>query len=307
MFDEKDDETATETQEKKKGKGVLIVLGATLVLAIGAGFAARFVWTAANYLSTDNARVTTSLIVVASNAHGALERFPAYEGRRVSENEIIGWVENGEAMRSPVDGIVIHTAAVQNQVMAPMEPVAVIADIGNLHVLANIEETDVARLRVGQSATVTIDPLGSRRFAGYVAEVGLVTAAELAGNAVFFNTGGTFTRVTHLLPVRINITDDVDLDAFIGVNARVRISLRSQAVGLGMAGNSPRAGAGANGIAVRGAVESVNRRNIYTTLGYMVDRVYVEVGERMYEGQMLGALAAEELAISASLHILNAE
>ena len=217
----------TEAAEKKKSKWqLIIVLALTAVLAGGAGTGFFFIWRSTGYLTTDNARVTTTLVSINSNIPGTLERFTIYEGRYVEENEVLGWVENGEAFRSPFNGLVVQANAVQDQLVSPMESLAVIADISDLHIQANIEETDIGRIQVGQSAIVTIDPFGSRQFTGYISEIGNVTAAELTGGALFFNTGGTFTRVTHLIPVKINIVDDVSLDSVIGVNARVRIPLR---------------------------------------------------------------------------------
>ena len=216
-----------DTNAKKKGKGkLLIVLLLTLILAGGAGTGGFFVWRNAGYLTTDNARVTTTLIAITADIPGPLQRFTIYEGRYVEENEVLGWVENGEAFRSPFNGLVVQSSAQQYQIVSPMEHLAVIADIDDLHIQANIRETDIAGLQVGQPAIVTIDPFGNRQFNGYISEIGMVTAAELTGQAMFFNTGGTFTRVTHLIPIKINITDDVSLDNFIGVNARVRIPVR---------------------------------------------------------------------------------
>jgi len=297
------DENEVEAQDKKKGKGkIILVVALTLALAAGAAAGFFFVWQSTNYLVTDNARVTTTLIGISPPVPGLLERFTAYEGRQVRVNEVLGWVEGGEAMRSPVDGLVIHSNAVQNQVVSPMEHLAVIADATNLHIIANIEETDISRMRLGQSATVTIDPFGSRQFTGFVSEIGQVTAAELTGNAMFFNTGGTFTRVTHLIPVRIDIVDDVNLDSFIGVNARVRISLRQPTGTTFVARNSPpvRLVESINSITTRGTVESVQRRNVYSTLGFMVDRVNVIVGDRVNEGQVLGMLDIADLRVQLS-------
>jgi len=299
MSDKKATETieTKEALEKKKAQGKKFMgLLFLLVIAAGAFFGARFVRQSVSYLTTDNARVTTTLIAVMPTAPGILERFTLFEGRHVEKNEVVGWVENGEPMRSPVNGVVIQSAAVQNQVVSPMSPLAVIADTGNLHILANIEETDITRIHVGQSATVTIDAFGSRQFAGYVAEVGQVTAAELAGTAIFFNTGGNFTRVTHLIPVRINIVDDVNLNSFIGVNARARISLRQsdrRIVAPADGGNGNRS----NGISARGTVESVESRRVYGTLGSMVERVYVEPGDRVEEGHTLAALDTADLNV----------
>ena len=218
---------AAEVQEKKKGKGkFILILVLTLMLIAGVGASLHFYSRSINYLTTDNARVTTRLTSISSNTPGILERFTIYKGRYVAENEILGWVENGEALRAPFDGLVVQANAVAEQLVSPMEVLAVIADINDLHIQANIEETDIARIQVGQPATVTIDAFGNRQFRGYISEIGSVTAAEIAGTAMFFNTGGTFTRVTHLIPIKISITDDINLDNVIGVNARVRIPLR---------------------------------------------------------------------------------
>ncbi|MCL2852875.1 MAG: efflux RND transporter periplasmic adaptor subunit [Defluviitaleaceae bacterium] len=226
MSQDKTAET-TEAPEKKKGKGkIILVLILTLALAGGVAAGLAVVWRSAGYLTTDNARVTTTLVTITSNTPGSLERFTVYEGRYVEEHEILGWVEHGEALRSPFDGLVVQSNAVQDQLVSSMEPLAVIADINDLHIQANIEETDIARVQLGQSVIVTIDPFGNRQFTGYISEIGNVTQAELTGSALFFNTGGTFTRVTHLIPIKINIVDEINLDSFIGVNARVRIPVR---------------------------------------------------------------------------------
>ncbi|MCL2225324.1 MAG: HlyD family efflux transporter periplasmic adaptor subunit [Defluviitaleaceae bacterium] len=214
-----------ETVTKKKSKLPLILL-LTLLLAGGAAVGIYFVWRSTGELTTDNARVTTTTFTVTSPVPGTLERFTLYEGRYVAENEIIGWVENGETMRSPFDAIVLQSNVRQDQQISPMEPLAVLADINRIHIEANIEETDIGRLYRGQRAYVTIDPFGSRQFTGYISEISRVTVAELTGQALFFNTGGNFQRTTHLMPIKITLLDDIILDNFIGVNARVRIPLR---------------------------------------------------------------------------------
>lgn len=51
-------------------------------------------------------------------------------------------------------------------------------------------------------------------------------------------------------------------------------------------------------ITVRGTVESVERRNVYTTLGYKIRRVYVEVGDPVTEGLTLGVLDTDDLMLA---------
>jgi len=226
MSDETKNIENAETPEKKKGSKVLLVVILTLALAGATAAGIYFIWRSAGYLTTDNARVTTTQFNVIPPISGRLERFNLHEGLYVSQNDIIGWVEGGETMRVPFDGIVIDTSVRQGQQVSSHERIAVIADVNNIHIEAQIEETDIGRIQRGQRAYVTIDTFGNEQFVGYISEIGRITAAELSGQAMFFNTGGNFTRVVHLIPIEITLEGDMDLDNFIGVNARVRIPLR---------------------------------------------------------------------------------
>jgi multidrug resistance efflux pump len=216
-----------EQAKKKKSKAWIAIL-LSLLLAGGAALGIFLINRAAGYLTTDNARVTTNQIIITSHTPGLLERFSLYEGQYVAQNEVLGWVHQGETMRSPVDGLVMSVDATQGQLVSPGEPLAVIADINNIRIVANIYETDIMQLQRGMAAIVTIDGLGNREFNGYISRIGGITSAELSGQAMFFNTGGNFTRVRQLLPIEITLTDDVNLDNLIGLNANVRIPLREQ-------------------------------------------------------------------------------
>jgi len=293
------EQTAETPKKSVKGKIILFLLIILTFTAAGWGgfyFYSEMMY----YVITDNARVTARLIDVMPPSPGTLERFTLTEGRRVSEDEILGWVEGGEAMRSPVDGLVLHVNAVQGQAVSPQNRLAVLADINDIHIQANIEETSVGFVQVGQPVIVTVDTFGSRQFSGYVYEVGRITQAELVGNPLFFTTAGTFTRVRHLIPVKINITDGIDLGSLVGVNARVRIPLREPLL------NVSREPAPAL-LRLRGTVESARRRKVYSTLEHLMERVYVEAGDRVEEGQTLGSLDIENLVNAANIQILNAE
>ena len=186
------------------------VVAAMLVVAVlsGTGIGAA-IWHSLGFIATDDAKVATTLIPISSNISGVLERFTIYEGRRIQKGEIIGWVENGEAMRSPIDGLVIQTNAVQGQFVSGMEPVAVISDISNLHIQANIEETDIFNIQLGMQAYVMIDTYGNQQFTGYITNIGNVAKDEL-------------------IPIEIKLVDDVVLDNIIGVSANVRIPIRDR-------------------------------------------------------------------------------
>jgi len=216
-------EAKTPPENKKKSKSA-IIFGVVIVLILlgGGAFAAYTILTGQRTISTGNARVTTDLIYIAANMPGYLERFNVHSGMNVEAGQILGWLQGGESFRSPVDGIIVNTSAVQGQQIRPMEPLAIIADVNNMHIQANIYESDVQQIRIGQPVSVTLDGVRGHTFAGYVRYISRITELELVGGAIMVQTG-TFRRITHTVPIQIAITDDVDLSLFLGTNARVSI------------------------------------------------------------------------------------
>jgi len=281
----------TEEIPAKKGRGGIIFAAAIGLLAIiGGAVTIYHISQRARHVTTGNARVTADLITLRATSPGFLERFVLYEGREVREGEILGWIENGESFRSPVNGTVVDTNVTIGQHILPMEALATIADMSNIHIQANIYETEIQNVRLGQPVTVTIDAFGNRRFNGYVSNISRINQAELAGMPVALFTG-TFRRFTHNVPVRITITDDVNLSYVLGASARVSLPVT------GEAWEAPASNRAINSMFATGIVESVNSMNVYGTLPFKVSRIYVEEGERVTAGQVLGRLDTADLDI----------
>jgi ABC exporter DevB family membrane fusion protein len=79
-------------------------------------------------------------------------------------------------IRSPIDGIVLRKhhrsgESVSNSSTVP-DPIVTIGDNSVLRVRVDVDETDVARIRVGQPAYVTADAYGKQKFLGHVVRVG---------------------------------------------------------------------------------------------------------------------------------------
>jgi HlyD family secretion protein len=79
-------------------------------------------------------------------------------------------------IRSPIDGVILrkhHRAgeSVSNSSTVP-DPIVTIGDTSVLRVRVDVDETEVAKVRVGQPAYVTADAYGAQRFAGHVIRVG---------------------------------------------------------------------------------------------------------------------------------------
>jgi HlyD family secretion protein len=77
-------------------------------------------------------------------------------------------------VRSPIDGIVLklYHRAGETVTNFPPSPIAAVGDTSRLRVRADIDETDVAQIALGQTAWVTADAFRDKRFRGSVSHIG---------------------------------------------------------------------------------------------------------------------------------------
>lgn len=74
----------------------------------------------------------------------------------------------------------------------------------NVWVVANFKETQVRDMRVGQTATFTVDALGGRQFRGHIESFSPAAASEFSVLKTD-NATGNFTKIVQRVPVRIVI------------------------------------------------------------------------------------------------------
>ena len=82
-----------------------------------------------------------------------------------------GEVAQRQTFHSPTNGVVLEKMAVQGARFMPGEAVYRIADLSKVWVIADVFERDIARVRAGQPATVTLEAFPDRRFDAKVAYV----------------------------------------------------------------------------------------------------------------------------------------
>lgn len=78
------------------------------------------------------------------------------------------------AVRSPIDGEVLQVKVRPGELYSfqGTEPLVVMGDTSTLRVRMDVDERDIAKVKLGASAYVTADAFGSQRFAGKVVEIG---------------------------------------------------------------------------------------------------------------------------------------
>jgi multidrug resistance efflux pump len=221
---EYEEDFTPKTAKRKINKAMLIVV-AIVVLLAGLGIAGYFIYQGTFYYRTDNAKVDTAIYQLTAKANGKLEKIYVFQSDAVKAGQVLARVDNGSFIRSPIDGTVIDIKMEEGNYANATDVVMVVAKTSDIYITANVEETNILKIHMGQNATVSLDAYG-QSFSGYVDEVDTVTSTKLTGATSSFTTSGTYTKVTQLIPVKIKLNDDIDLAGIIGTNASVKIRIK---------------------------------------------------------------------------------
>lgn len=126
-------------------------------------------------------------------------------------------------VRAPVSGIVSQADRLQpGQMMVQGLPGVTIVASNKSWIEANFKETDLAHMRVGQSAEITFDAYPELKVRGKVSSIGAGTGSEFSVLPAQ-NANGNWVKVTQRVPVRIAITDKPKRAMIAGLSAHVRV------------------------------------------------------------------------------------
>jgi membrane fusion protein, multidrug efflux system len=126
---------------------------------------------------------------------------------------------------SPIDGVVARKISHIGEVVAAGQPIAVIVNLNHIWVEANLEETQVEHVRLGQSVDIHVDAYPDTKFTGKVINIGAAAASQFA--LIPDNrSAGNFTKVTQRIPIKIEM-DDPDEPLRPGMMVTVGIDIRN--------------------------------------------------------------------------------
>jgi membrane fusion protein, multidrug efflux system len=96
-------------------------------------------------------------------------------------------------------------------------------------VVANFKETQVARIRIGQSVELRADAFGDQPIKGHIESFAPATGAEFALIPVE-NAVGNFTKIAQRVPVKIAIDRAAPLGAALrpGLSIKVKVDVRGR-------------------------------------------------------------------------------
>ena len=128
---------------------------------------------------------------------------------------------------APADGWVTNRTVALGQVVAPNQPLLSLTLARRVWVVANIKETLVGRIRVGDPVRITVDEFRGRVFRGHVESIGAATGSSTALLPPD-NATGNFVKVVQLVPVYIALDEATDPgpQLQVGLSAEVAIDTR---------------------------------------------------------------------------------
>ncbi|MGI4885435.1 MAG: HlyD family secretion protein [Janthinobacterium lividum] len=118
------------------------------------------------------------------------------------------------AIRAPYDGTLGRRNLQVGQLVQAGQSLGMLVRGGVQWVTANFRETQIAKLRIGQPARITVDALGGQSLQGRIGAISEATGSQYSAVPVD-NSTGNFVKVQQRIPVRIEFTEanaKADLD-----------------------------------------------------------------------------------------------
>lgn len=201
-----------------------------LIVLVGGGFTGYYFYNkSVSYISTDNAQIAGQQISIAAPASGKLTSWDGNVGDHFNKNDKIGTIkvttETGTVdmyVAVPANSTIVQSNAVANSYVAAGTSLAKSYDMSNLWVTANVDETDLNDVKVGQDVDLYVDAYPDTTLTGKVDSLGLATSATFSLLPTS-NSSGNYTKETQVIPVKISIDNYGGLDLVPGMNVTVRI------------------------------------------------------------------------------------
>lgn len=133
-------------------------------------------------------------------------------------------------IRAPFDGVIGNRAVQTGDYVQPGQRLASLVPLDAVYIDANFKETQLAGLKPGQKADVSVDALPGRSIEGTV-----VSVAPASGSVFSLlppdNATGNFTKIVQRVPVRIEVPATVSGEELLrpGMSVTVSINIKPAA------------------------------------------------------------------------------
>ncbi len=132
-------------------------------------------------------------------------------------------------IKAPFDGIIGNRAAQPGQYVQPGTRLMGLVPLQSVYIEANLKETQLGLVKIGQKASITVDALGGRRFEGEVESFAPATGSVFSLLPPE-NATGNFTKIVQRIPVRIKLPPEIITEGRLrsGLSAVVEINTKEK-------------------------------------------------------------------------------
>ena len=133
-------------------------------------------------------------------------------------------------MTAPHDGWLGRRTIQVGQLVSPGVTLTTIIPNTNKWIVANFKETQLARIRKGQTVTVTVDAIPGKEFTGKVSDISQATGSKYAIIPTD-NSSGNFVKIQQRVPVRIDLdglTQEDNERMSAGMMCEVKVKVKSE-------------------------------------------------------------------------------
>lgn len=215
----------------EKRKKLIMTTVALMIIALGS-IVVYYWYNNTNYVSTEDARVAGDIIKVSPQISGKLLELNVEEGDTLVKDQILGRQEmislpdtniDQSVVRSPINGFVIKKQGTVGEIVSPGQTLVMMVDPAKFYISANVEETELGKIKPGQKVDISIDQYKGVKLSGKIQSIG--KAANSAFSLLPTSTSGTFTKVVQRIPVKIQF-DKKYSGLLLGTNAVIKIHIR---------------------------------------------------------------------------------
>ncbi len=200
-----------------------------LAVILIAGVVGYILYNSYNFYSTDDAQVSGTMVNLVPPAAGTLIVLNVEVGSTVTANQDIGTIKPSgllpvQHIFAPRTGVIVQVPAVVGQLVNTSTTIAQEVDPSSIKVTANVEESAIKNIMVGQEVDIHVDAYNST-MTGHVSQIVGATAGQFSLLPSTDNSSGNYTKVSQRIPVYVKLDAPYDGSLAPGMSVEVTIHL----------------------------------------------------------------------------------
>jgi DHA2 family multidrug resistance protein len=222
-------EQRKDTRMRRFMRPSVMIPAIMLAVILIAGVVGYILYNSYNFYSTDDAQVSGTMVNLVPPTAGTLIVLNVEVGSYVKANQDIGTVKPSgllpvQHIFAPRTGLIVQVPAVVGQLVSTATTIAQEVDPSSIKVTANVEESAIKNIMVGQEVDIHVDAYNTT-LTGHVSQIVGATAGQFSLLPSTDNSSGNYTKVSQRIPVYVKLDAPYDGSLAPGMSVEVTIHL----------------------------------------------------------------------------------